>query len=549
MSGYSKLFLNCFFFLAFLSSLFTNAIHAVDVQLLLAPNGGFSAYNNQRTILVGNQRCKPTLNQGLMREILRTPDNGIIRICMYNFDFKPLYDALIDKAINHNVSIRVILDNSAAWTTVNVNAFVKGVKDKLQEAEKAGKKPDYRIRVANSKSMEFFKRCRTLDNGKVIYGSMHQKFGIFQDSKNVIPIRAFAGSANTSISAEEIYSENRIFFDNAPTICKVYQNQFARLWNYFCVPRYGQTNDEPFVKIEKTPPFEILFNGEFDNSILDPEYNSIDKRIIQLIHQVEPKGSLTVMMFSFTHWKIADEIILAAQKNPGAEFKLLFDQSMIASGPDRIGIMPPVLEKRIKKLGLDNVKIRYKFRINAYGWDKAKKCVDLIHFRSHLLHHKLMLVNNEKLIFGSYNWSGSAETRNFEDVMVFNNRQTFGKEVILRFNKEFKYLWNNLIDTDKGLYPDINGRIISGPQGRELAEKVKKALSNRNISKIRYYLDRFGPMSFNKIAKKFYRLKEFKTPSYSKMSDLYKALAKMINLNIIVQNLDKNNIRVYRLSD
>jgi phosphatidylserine/phosphatidylglycerophosphate/cardiolipin synthase-like enzyme len=484
-----------------------------------------------------------------MREIEHTPDNGIIRICMYNFEHEPIYKALINKALNHNVSVRVILDNSASWTDANVNAFIKGVKESLAPATKAGRNPDYRIKIVNSRSMDFFERSRKLDNGKIIYGTMHQKFGIFQDAPGLVPIRCFAGSANTSASAEEIYAENRIFFNNAPVVCKIYQNQFARLWNYFCVPRYGKEEPEAITEITEKVPFEIIFNGEFSNSILNPEYNAIDRRILQLLEQVEPAGSLDVMMFSFTHWDIAHAILKAAQKNPNARFRLLFDQSMIKAGPDRIGIMPPYLEEKAAEMGLDNISIRYKFRTNAYGWDKEKKCVDLIHFRSHLLHHKVMIVNNEKLIFGSYNWSASAEERNFEDVMVFNSKQDFGKDVITRFKAEFEYLWKNLIDTDRGIYPDINGRVISGPQGRKLAQKILTALSDRNISQVRYYLDRFGPMGFSDLSKRFYRRKDFKTPAFSSMSSLYRALAEMTRLNLVKNGLDKNNKRVYSLAD
>jgi len=52
------------------------------------------------------------------------------------------------------------------------------------------------------------------------------------------------------------------------------------------------------------------------------------------------------------------------------------------------------------------------------------------------MHHKFAIFDDEVTITGSYNWTRSAETRNFENILV-----TDDKKVAKTYSKEFDKLW------------------------------------------------------------------------------------------------------------
>lgn len=475
-----------------------SGLFAQDIQLLLAPNGGFSPYNNQRTITLRDGTVVPaTLNNGVLDMVQRTPDGGAIKIVMYNFDFQPLKDALLSRAINDGVQVKVLLDNSASWTEQIVARFIAEVNQAEKKALREKSPFDYQVKVVTKRSMVHHHRIRTLNDGKQIYGTMHEKFGVFYPEKNGPPMHAFVGSSNLSASSDKVFAENRMFIRNEPVIAQVFVNQFARLWNLYGVKRTVRAEAEVPVPPAGEPPFEIIFNGEHVGSLLEYSYRRIDRRVLELLDEVRPDGSLEVAMFSFTHWEIAQKILEVARKNPGARIRLLFDQSMLQTSEEKIGLIPPYLEEQIREQNLDNVSIRYKFRANAYGWNKETEQIDLDHFRCHLLHHKLMIVNGEKVIFGSFNWSASAEYRNFEDVMIMKADTLYGLEVIRRFLAEYNYLWDRpYLPAGRESYQPY---VIDGEYGRKVAERVCAVLGEFEPSKIRYLLDRFGPHTLDKL--------------------------------------------------
>ena len=53
------------------------------------------------------------------------------------------------------------------------------------------------------------------------------------------------------------------------------------------------------------------------------------------------------------------------------------------------------------------------------------------------MHHKFAVIDDEITITGSYNWTRSAETRNYENILV-----TDDKKVAKTYTKEFDKLWS-----------------------------------------------------------------------------------------------------------
>lgn len=475
--------------LLFLLISWTTQAAALDVLVCLSPLGGFAPSNNERKITIGGKEQPLGLNNALIDAIQKTPASGSVKIAMYNFAHRDVLGLLLDRALQDGLQVRILLDNCADWTQDAVRDFTTTV-DKVARKAAQDKRPfDFQIKLVTPAIMKKYKRTRVLDDGKEILGTMHQKFGVIYDDRNAPPTTSFGGSANTSPSSDEVYAENRIFFRNSTDTALVWASQFARLWNEYSEPGTNVVASEPAVKIEKRPEFEILFNIEPTAS---GTMTLIDERIIKLLDEVKPDGTVEIAMFSFTHSRIAKKILEVAEKNPGAKFRLFFDHSMLLSGPDRRGLMPPFIEEQIKEKKLSNIEIRYKFRANSYVYDAKLKEVAQDHFRAPLLHHKFLIVNRQKIITGSYNWSASAEERNMEDAVIFDAATPYGKEIIDRYLAEFEFLWANRYE-DRHAGKDVKPYSIGRDYALEYEKKIKETLSDFVCSKIQKLLDD-GPL-------------------------------------------------------
>ena len=56
-----------------------------------------------------------------------------------------------------------------------------------------------------------------------------------------------------------------------------------------------------------------------------------------------------------------------------------------------------------------------------------------------LMHHKFVIIDEQILAFGSFNWTTQAVTGNFESVLVTNDQQT-----VKPFCREFQKLWDQM---------------------------------------------------------------------------------------------------------
>ena len=55
-----------------------------------------------------------------------------------------------------------------------------------------------------------------------------------------------------------------------------------------------------------------------------------------------------------------------------------------------------------------------------------------------IMHNKFMIIDGKLLFTGSYNWSGSAETSNYENALFLT-----GATTIQKYQTEFDRLWGN----------------------------------------------------------------------------------------------------------
>ncbi|MEK7485397.1 MAG: phospholipase D-like domain-containing protein, partial [Planctomycetota bacterium] len=307
---------------------------------------------------------------------------------------------------------------------------------------KDAKNFDFQIKFIETSTMTARGRAKQLEDGTTIYGTMHEKFGVFYRKDSPIPFDCFAGSANASTGADQLYAESRMYFYNRPAVARQFQEEFARLWNEFGTAIEGNCVSEKLILVDPVPgDVQVIFNSE---PISEEADYSIDEALKKLIQQVSSQGSLDLAMFSFTHYELARTMMDCARKNPKAKFRIMMDQTMLANTDSRQGVMGPWLDEQIKRQKLKNVEVRYKWRSNAYGWDEEKKQIDILHSENLLLHHKLMIINRSIMANGSFNWSDSAEERNFENLMIFRRPYPDHGAVLDQYLDEFDTLWNTL---------------------------------------------------------------------------------------------------------
>ena len=221
---------------------------------------------------------------------------------------------------------------------------------------------------------------------------------------------------------------------NSPAIIK--RKSKGLMHNKFCVlngetvwtgswnPRDKKTEDDVLIIRSKIlaenymREFEELKKGEETESFakkmmlgdtqVENYFCPEDKCIDRLKEKLsEAKESIRFATYSFTHQKIANELII---KN--------------SEGTDIKGI----IEKGTKYTQLNNLK--------SQGIDVMEDS------SKRILHHKLFIIDSETVITGSFNPTKNGDTRNDENFLVIKN-----KELASKYLKHFENLRKTASDT------------------------------------------------------------------------------------------------------
>lgn len=522
-----------------------STVFAGPIDVYFAPDGGFSEKNKSRTIVLpSGEEVKATLSNGLRDMIMRTEDYGKIKICMYAMGDLSVVDDLIEAAGERGIQVKLLLDACADWT----EELRQEILEKIEDAEKSyaekDKRFDFQLKYITKKNMEDRGRTRVIEEegeDKTIYGTMHEKFGVFYTRSSKIPYDCFAGSSNVSYGSDQIFAENRIFFHDRPAVARQFQKEFARLWNEYGEAVSENCTSEMYVPAYPVPgDVRVVFNGE---PITEDKYYRIDKELEDIIEQVYYSwGSVDVAMFSFTHKNLANALVEYARRMPKAKFRILLDQSQMANTESHRGVMGPWFEDQIKEHKLENMEVRYKWRSNAYGAEDIvegkKPEIHLVHWRNYLLHHKVLIVNKKVLAAGSYNWSASAEKRNLENIMIFEKNYRGHEQVVDRFLYEYDAIWN-AEKSNVALEKPVDGpQSVSGPQGRTFQRKIVSLLEDVEKLEIRDLIEKKKNITLDK-------MKELSGLSKKKLKSILEDLVKATL--ICKQNIDDEI--VYSLAD
>ena len=140
-------------------------------------------------------------------------------------------------------------------------------------------------------------------------------------------------------------------------------------------------------------PIEVMFSPS----------DGVQKRLLGELSKA--KHSVRMMAFSFTAPEVAEQLSALAKR--GVSVRCLFDNGQ-AHGK----------YSQNKFLGRNGVAVR------------------LAPNRSGKMHHKVIIIDDETVITGSYNFSRNAERSNDENILIIKN-----KEIAREFNREFRRCW------------------------------------------------------------------------------------------------------------
>jgi phosphatidylserine/phosphatidylglycerophosphate/cardiolipin synthase-like enzyme len=215
-------------------------------------------------------------------------------------------------------------------------------------------------------------------------GEMHNKFCSL-DNETV-----FTGSTN--LNKEGIYNnDNNFLIIHSKYIAKNYLDEFNEIYN------------DRFATGEKIKfPMIILNNETIIQNYFCPE-DECQKHVLETLETAN--FSIIFMTFSFTDKKIADKLI--EKKNKSV---------------DVIGIF----EKQ-----------RYNIKSEVYKYLNESGVNIIPDKNKYIMHHKVFIIDNETVITGSYNPTGSGNKYNDENIIIIKD-----KTIAKRYIDEFLRLIN-----------------------------------------------------------------------------------------------------------
>ena len=226
-------------------------------------------------------------------------------------------------------------------------------------------------------------------------GYMHHKF-IVVDERYV-----WTGSYNTTYNGAYKNNNNAVWIDSEP-LADNFTQEFREM---FLSGQFGKSSD-PYIPY----PQITLSDGTTIFTYFAPENDTISPLLKEI---TSAEKSIYFMAFSFTHDKLGEAIRNRFMSEIAVEG--VFDENQITKYSEYTPM---------KELGMQ-VKI-----------DETPGT----------MHHKVIIIDEETVVTGSYNFSRNAETQNSENLLIIKGNKDIARAYLDEFNK----LYNVSSEKDLG---------------------------------------------------------------------------------------------------
>jgi phosphatidylserine/phosphatidylglycerophosphate/cardiolipin synthase-like enzyme len=214
-------------------------------------------------------------------------------------------------------------------------------------------------------------------------GLMHDKFVVIDNSE------VWTGSMNFTDSGA-YQDNNNLMHIHSVEVAEDYTREFEEM---FVDDHFGPDQSAA------TPKPRVILDGVPLDIYFSPD-DSVQASLLDLVDQA--RESLYFMAYSFTADPLGDAIRLRAAN--GVQVSGVMEAEQVSS----------------------NIGTEFDAFVQA-GLDVRQDG------NPGLMHHKVLIIDEQIVVFGSYNFTNSAETRNDENLIV-----VYSPEIALRFLEEFR---------------------------------------------------------------------------------------------------------------
>ena len=406
---------------------------------LTLPNGIEVGFNHRtgdryRSPLSGDWRNGDNLEQMLI-DAIQSAEKEIL-VAVQELSLPRIAKSLV-AASQRGVNVNVILENnySTPWSQQHELDLSRHGRQRLKRLKVLADRDQNG--VVSSEEERESDALLILQNGQIAWiddtedgskgsGLMHHKFVVI-DGERVI-----TGSANFTNSGihgdagatQTRGNVNHLISIQNPSLATVFQEEFAQMWG----DGPGGANDSRFGRNKTAKPLQTIKAGTANISVLFPPHaKSHQGHGLDVIEDQlgSAKKTIDLALFVFSAQQLTNK--LAKQISAGVQLRLLADPGFASrSFSEVLDLLGLALPDRFCKLEAGNQPLAKPLK--GIGSPRLA--------RGDKLHHKFAVIDNRKVITGSFNWSPSAAHTNDETLLVIESAQ-----VAAHFTREMDRMW------------------------------------------------------------------------------------------------------------
>ena len=407
---------------------------------LTLPNGIEVGFNHRtgdryRSPLSGDWRNGDNLEQMLI-DAIQSAEKEIL-VAVQELSLPRIAQSLV-AASQRGVNVNVILENnySTPWSQQHELDLSRHGRQRLKRLKELADRDQNGV-VSPEEERES-DALLILQNGQIAWiddtedgskgsGLMHHKFVVI-DGERVI-----TGSANFTNSGihgdagatQTRGNVNHLISIQNPSLARVFQEEFAQMWG----DGPGGANDSRFGRNKTAKPLQTIKAGTANISVLFPPHaKSHQGHGLDVIEDQlgRAKKTIDLALFVFSAQQLTNKLV--KQISAGVQLRLLADPGFASrSFSEVLDLLGLALPDRFCKLETGNQPLAKPLKgIGTPGLARGDK-----------LHHKFAVIDNKKVITGSFNWSPSAAHTNDETLLVIESPQ-----LAKHFTQEMNRLWD-----------------------------------------------------------------------------------------------------------